>query len=150
VLFDCNNIANGASRRLPKPSPNFHHLIHGIFDIRKFIIRYLCLPRPELMRKNYIPSAPDSKTGRYNSVEYLSFPWYVRPTFKNRWGPRALMTRMLRRRLPGDDGNKYAPDGYTFEEIGPDLLKGKGIAAMEEDQVKLYEARRGGCPFTAR
>ena len=99
------------------------------------------------MRKKYIPSAPDEKSGRYNSVEYLSHPWYVKPTFKRRWGPRALVTRLLGRRLPGDDGNKYAPEGYIFEDVGPDTLKGKGLGEMKETETSLAEARRGGCPF---
>ncbi len=99
------------------------------------------------MRKNYIPTAPDSRTGRYNSAEYLSYPWYVKPTFRRRWGPRALVSRLLGRRLPGDDGNKYAPEGYTFEEIGPVLVKGKGIREMEDIESRLKSARRGGCPF---
>jgi hypothetical protein len=99
------------------------------------------------MRKQYIPSSPDMKTGRYNSVEYLSYPWYVKPTWKRRWGPRALITRILGRRLPGDDGNKYAPEGYLFEEIGPDILKGKGLPEMSVTEATLINARRGGCPF---
>lgn len=105
------------------------------------------LPRPELMRKKYIPSAPDNKTGRYNSVEYLSHPWYVKPTFRRRWGPRALITRVLGRRLPGDDNNKYAPKGYLLEEIGPDVLKGQGLQEMRATEATLTGARRGACPF---
>lgn len=92
-------------------------------------------------------SGPDGKTGRYNSVEYLSYPWYVKPTFQRRWGPRALITRMLGRRLPGDDGNKYAPEGYLFEEVGPNALRGQGLKEMSATETRLSDARRGGCPF---
>lgn len=99
------------------------------------------------MRKKYIPTAPDEKSGRYNSVEYLSHPWYVKPSFKNRWAPRAWITRFLGRKLPGDDGNKYAPEGYIFEELGPSNLVGKGLNEMAKTEQILREENRGGCPF---
>jgi hypothetical protein len=136
--------------RLLQPSHALHLSIHCVFDIRKLILRYLALPRPEILRKSYIPSAPDLTTGRYNSVEYLSYPWYVKPTFKRRWGPRALVARLLGRRLPGDDGNKYEPEGYLFEEIGPTALRCKGLREMELTEAKLKDARRSGCPFNLR
>lgn len=99
------------------------------------------------MRKRYIPVAPNGKTGRYNSVEYLSYPWYVKPSFSRRWGPKSWITRALRRKLPGDDGNRYSPEGYCFEEIGPTALKGKGVAEMEATRAELARQDRGGCPF---
>ncbi len=101
------------------------------------------------MRKQYIPSKANSKTGRYNSVEYLSYPWYVKPSLNRRWGLRAWITRLLGRKLPGDDGNKYAPEGYKFTDIGPQALKGKGIEDMDVTRTRLTNQRRGGCPFTA-
>ena len=101
------------------------------------------------MRKQYLPAGADRKTGRFNSLEYLSYPWYVKPSLARRWGPRSWMTRLLGRKLPGDDGNKYAPEGYIFAEIGPKALKGKGIEEMGETRTRLASQRRGGCPFTA-
>lgn len=101
------------------------------------------------MRKQYIPSKANRKTGRFNSVEYLSYPWYVKPSLNRRWGPRAWITRLLGRKLPGDDGNKYAPEGYKFTDIGPQALKGKGIEDMDVTRTRLTNQRRGGCPFTA-
>jgi hypothetical protein len=121
-----------------------------MFSFRKVILRYFAFPRPQFLRKKYIPTAPDRKTGRYNSVEYLSYPWYVKPTFNRRWGPRALVTRLFGRRLPGDDGNKYAPEGYAFDDVGPDALRGKGVEEMRVTEARLSAARRGGCPFALR
>ena len=115
---------------------------------RKILLRYTFLPRPEYMRKRYISSEPDSKTGRFNSIEYLSYPWYVKPSLRSRWGPRAWVTWILQRKLPGDDGNRYAPEGYTFDEVGPVALKGKGQAEMEATRLRLTHERRGGCPFS--
>lgn len=118
-----------------------------ILSARKGLLKFFFLPRPDFMRKKYIPSAPDSKTGRFNSIEYLSYPWYVKPTFKARWGSRAWVTWALRRKLPGDDGNKYAPEGYVFDEVGPVALKGKGRDEMESTCTRLMKQRRDGCPF---
>ena len=119
-----------------------------MLHVRKLLLKYAFLPRPEYMRKSYIPSAPDSTSGRYNSVEYLSYPWYVKPSFRSRWAPKAWVTWILRRKLPGDDGNKYAPEGYKFDEVGPRALKGKGQAEMESTRLRLIQQRRGGCPFS--
>jgi len=135
--------------RFPKSPAIYYKILNGALGIRKLLLRYFFLPRPEFMRKQYIPSDADNKTGRLNSVEYLSHPWYVKPSLNRRWGPRAWMTRLLGRKLPGDDGNKYAPEGYIFTEIGPQALKGKGVEEMDETRTRLTNQRRGGCPFPA-
>ena len=122
-------------------------MINGVLRVRKLLFRYLALPRPEMMRKQYIPSSPDPSTGRYNAIEYLSFPFYVKPTFRRRWGPRSWITRLVGRKLPGDDGNRYSPEGWTYTEIGPRATKGKGTKDMENDRARLISQTRGGCPF---
>lgn len=121
--------------------------VNVVLQTRRMFLRYLMLPRPDAMRKQYIPKAPDHTTGRFNSVEYLSYPWYVKPSWKARWGPKGIRTRLLRRKLPGDDGNKYAPEGYSLSEIGPQALRGKGLGDMEATKARLFQQRRGGCPF---
>ncbi|KAK4694526.1 hypothetical protein P7C71_g3072, partial [Lecanoromycetidae sp. Uapishka_2] len=50
-------------------------------------------------------------------------------------------------KLPGDDGNKYAPEGWTFDELGPQALKSKGVKEMNDNQVQLASQNRGNCPF---
>ena len=136
--------------RLPEPSNTLRVVVNMISGVRKLLLRHFFLPRPEFMRKQYIPLAPDAKTGRYNSVEYLSYPWYVKPSFSKRWGPKAWLTRALGRKLPGDDGNRYCPEGYRFDEIGPAGLEGKGITEMEATRAQLALQDRGCCPFTPR
>ena len=125
----------------------YHSTVNGILWVRKLLLRHLALPRPEMMRKHYIPLGPDPSTYRYNAVEYLSYPWYVKPTLLRRWGPKSWITRLLGRKLPGDDGNKYLPEGWTHAEIGPRALSGKGIEKMDEDYKRLVSQKRGGCPF---
>jgi len=132
---------------LPQPSPKYSVLINGTLGVRKICLRYLALPRPEWMRRDYIAKEADPVSGRYNSKQYLSHPWYVKPTFKRRWGLRAWTTRLLGRKLPGDDGNKYCPEGYRITEVGPATQKGKGLEAMQEIERQLSQKRRGGCPF---
>ncbi len=66
--------------------------------IRRLFMRYLALPR--LTSIVYI-SEPDPKTGRIQHYEYLLEPYYQSPTFWNRWGPIALLTRLLGDTSPG-------------------------------------------------
>lgn len=80
-------------------------------------------------------------------LKYRVHPWYVEPTLKNRWSLSAWMTWYRGGALPGDDGDKYAPNGYLFTEIGPTALRDKGIEEMDEDHDRLMKADRGGCPF---
>ena len=132
---------------LPKPPSYFVSLVDGFFLLRKYLLRYFFLPRPDFLRKDYLPGEPDNETGRYSAKAYLSHPWYVKPTFKRRWGLRAWITRLLGRKLPGDDGNRYAPEGYKILEVGPDFQKHKGAKEMQVDRDRMVASGRGGCPF---
>lgn len=49
--------------------------------------------------------------------------------------------------LPGDEGEKYAPDGYKIEEIGPEAMKGKGEDWGKECMGRLKDSRVEGCIF---
>lgn len=80
-------------------------------------------------------------------LKYCVHPWYVELTLKNRWSLSAWLTWYRGGALPGDDGDRYAPDGYLFIEIGPTTLRDKGIEEMDEDHDRLMKANRGGCPF---
>jgi hypothetical protein len=132
---------------LPDPPWIVNLAIESILGVRKYIIRHLMLPRLELVRKQYVSSNPEDN-GRYSSVEYLSHPWYVKPTFQRRWGSRAWITRLLGRKLPGDDGNKYSPEGYLISEVGPRSLVGSGKPEMRTDFERIQGAKSGGCPFS--
>ena len=133
--------------RYPEPSAIYHVTINGLLAVRRLMLRHFALPRPEFLRKQYIPLAADSETRRFNSIEYLSFPWYVKPTMWRRWGPRSWISRLAGRKLPGDDGNIYLPDGWIFPELGPLALKNNGIKEMDEDRAQMLKGNRGGCPF---
>lgn len=132
---------------LPKPSPVYTKSIHGFFRLRKVLLRYFTLPRSLIFRKDYISANPNPETGQFSSKEYLYHPWYVYPTFKRRWGPRAWVTRLPGRELPGDDGNRYIPEGYKIPDLGPLPQRGKGMEGMQRTESWLEDVGFGGCPF---
>ena len=98
---------------------------------------------------HWIEAGPDSRNRRYSLSGYVVHPWYVKPTLTRRWGPGAWMTRLLGYAVPGDTGDKYSPQGYSFAEIGPKYLSGKGVKEMDENRTRLVNANRGGCPFSS-
>lgn len=102
------------------------------------------------MRTTFFTDKPDPKTGRYYITQYVAHPWYVKPTFWSRWGWDGLRTRMWGGLLPGDEGDKFRPEGYKIAEIGPDTMKGKGDAEMAVIIAQLKERRMAsaGCPMT--
>ncbi|KAL9080240.1 MAG: hypothetical protein Q9157_000962 [Trypethelium eluteriae] len=130
---------------LPQPSVLQCKVFRAVLLIRRFFLRHASLPRPEFLRKDYIAHQPEGGTDRYNLKEYLSFPWYVKPTLERRWGPRAWLLRLIGRKLPGDDNDMYAPEGYLIEEVGPASQRGKGVDHMENTKLRLRG--RGDCPF---
>ena len=133
--------------RYPRSSSIYHQLVNGFLDVRRLLIRHFALPRPDFLRNHWIESGPDSRHGRYALYDYLAHPWYVKPTPLRRWGPGAWITRLLGYKVPGDDGDKYFPQGYSFADVGPTALSGKGIREMEKTRFRLVQRNRGGCPF---
>lgn len=74
-------------------------------------------------------------------------PFYVQPTIWNRWGPVAWFKRALGLPLPGDDGDKYYPQGYYTPDLGPKYFEGKGRKELEVIKEGLRAQRLGQCPF---
>ena len=52
--------------------------------------------------------------------------------------------------MPGDKGSAFIPEGYSFEEMGPKGMKGKGIAEMKATQERLKSEWPLGCPVAFR
>ena len=63
------------------PPPAFRLLAICFLVIRKLVLRHLSLPR--FIRRIHI-SAEKEANGKYSPREYLSHPWYVKPTFERR------------------------------------------------------------------
>ena len=134
--------------RYPKSPAVYHNLLSGTLLLRKALLRYLALPRPEFLRYRWIETGNDSRSRRYYLYDYLAHPWYIKPTLRRRWGPGAWMTKLLGYKLPGDDGDKYCPEGYTITDVGPEAFSGKGMQDMEKTRFRLVQADRGRCPFS--
>ena len=133
--------------RLPESPALYAKVIDTLLRARKYCLRYFCLPRPSFLSRKFIDDAPDSVDIRHNMVDYLTQPWYIKPSFWTRWGPGAWISHLFGFKLPGDDGDKYIPQGYVFSEVGPRALSGKGIHEMDETMHSLIQRGHGGCPF---
>lgn len=148
VLYCYNSNTHMCPTRYPEPSNIAQAATFAAFSLRRFVLRYLTLPRffvgPEFSNK-------DPQTGRYNHNNYLVHPYYVKPTFRNRWGPIAWMTWALGGIVPGGKGGeKYHPKGYRFDEVGPEKRRGVGRKEMDEFEEKIKSVRHMGCPFAVK
>jgi hypothetical protein len=55
---------------------------------------------------------------------------------------------MLGGRAPGMGGDKYYPQGYDLETIGPKPQEGKGLNEMRTTVEFLKVRGSAGCPFS--
>ena len=132
---------------LPEPGDGFIRAIQGILSFRRLVLRHLALPRAGFMRKKYISKTP-GKNGRYSAIEYVLDPWYVVPTFGKRWGLQGWVFWLISRKLPGDGGKQYAPEGYLIKDLGPKWSQGKGLNSDELERLRSID--RGVCPFSRK
>ncbi|KAI0380597.1 hypothetical protein F5Y04DRAFT_95136 [Hypomontagnella monticulosa] len=115
--------------------------------LRKMVLRYLCLPRPAAFAIKAVEDQPNPVTGLYNFQQLSVRPWYVRPTFWNRWSLSALILRVFGGKVPSTSGVKYHPEGYNLLTIGPERNAGKGLDDMGAT-IRYLQARGVvECPF---
>jgi hypothetical protein len=115
----------------------------GIF-LRKFILRYLCPPRPQSMRPQWFSKA-DPKTGKYHAEQYIGLPWYVEPSLRRRWNLNSWLLWLTGGHVPSKSTPEYRPEGYRIQELGPVQLEGKGLKEMEAARDVISKLQ--GCPF---
>ncbi|KAL8766048.1 MAG: hypothetical protein Q9209_007077 [Squamulea sp. 1 TL-2023] len=131
---------------IPHPPPLYPITLAFLISLRKVILRYASLPR--YTPKTRMPIRSPTHPNRMNLDRGRMHPWYILPTFRNRWGPGALFTR-----LKGDGGlipgneRKYMPEGFLTKELGPIGLMDRGKEEMEEEMKRLEVEGGGGCPF---
>lgn len=118
--------------------------------MRKSILRYLSLPRPESKAVRVLNESPDPSTGLYTWNIWIEHPWYVKPTFKNRWGLKALFVRMFGNGAIPSEMDTYKESGYDLRTIGPARQEKRGQDGMEA----IFQSLKGTnyasrCPFHA-
>ncbi|OQD83001.1 hypothetical protein PENANT_c018G02757 [Penicillium antarcticum] len=145
VSFLMDERLRGAMMMEPPPA-FFSFTFASIFKLRQLCLRYLALPRPSFMRLDVFTEKPNEH-GRNWVLIYEGAPFYVQPTIWNRWGPVAWFKWALGQPLPGDDGDKYYPQGYYTPDLGPKYFEGKGRKELEAIQETLRQERMGQCPF---
>ncbi|KAI1414190.1 hypothetical protein F5Y13DRAFT_159995 [Hypoxylon sp. FL1857] len=130
---------------LPEPDIAAVALAYSLITVRRFVLRYLTLPRFfEFKRLR----DPDPKTGRMTQhVPYGNFPFYIQPTLWNRWGPVAWAIWLYGGKVPGDDPGEYMPQGYLFSDVGPKSRMGQGTDEAEADAKRIKNSGWAGCPF---
>ena len=114
--------------------------------MRKYMLRYLLPPRPGFMHTRNTTDTPTTE-GTYHFKLMDAAPWYIKPTFWNRFGPPAWPARLMGLPLPGDKNGRYWPNGYHIRDIGPVFLRGKGGDYVKESKEKMIKMRMSGCPF---
>jgi len=129
---------------LYRPPTIFRILLKMFWTLRRWVMRYLMLPRST--PRKYIEENSGSKD-KHQLTDYLIHPWYVNPTFSNRWGLRAYTNRVFERKNPGDDGSTFLPEGYRIDEVGPAVGAGMGKDWMEKERARLQDLDLGKCPF---
>ncbi|KAL9036678.1 MAG: hypothetical protein Q9180_004159 [Flavoplaca navasiana] len=131
---------------IPSPPSLYPITITFLISLRKVILRYASLPRYTPKTRMPIPSP--THPNRINLDRGRKHPWYILPTFRNRWGPGALLMRLKGEGelIPGNE-KKFMPEGFLTKELGPVGMMGSGKEEMEEDMRRLEVEGRGGCPF---
>lgn len=130
-------------RRIVEPPKTYRKALAMLVEVRKFLLRNFFLPRPYFLRRKWFTPV-NGQTGRTNSCRYRVHPWYVKPSFSSRWGPRALLIRLAGGVVPGDP--KYFPEGYHIHELGPSTQRGKSEIEMRKLREDI-RVKRGGCPI---
>ncbi|CAK7212454.1 hypothetical protein SCUCBS95973_001468 [Sporothrix curviconia] len=128
-------------------------VVYATLAVRRFVVRHLMLPRFGVHRVTSEHADPAS--GRVHLNEYLAHPWYIQPSFWNRWGPVALVKRATGGVVPGDAraeergqrGQTYLPEGFLVADLGPISTMGAGQKEMAAEMERLKAMRAAGCPF---
>ncbi|KAL1876645.1 hypothetical protein Plec18167_005052 [Paecilomyces lecythidis] len=130
-----------------KPGIVTHVIVSTMITTRKFALRYLSLPRPEGKNVRLLSDSPDPATGLYTANFWVAHPWYVKPTFGNRWSLKSVLSRLNGGPVPTKDG-PWRESGYDLRTIGPVAQEKRGTEEMEAIFASLKETNyASGCPF---
>jgi len=132
--------------RYETPPQPIQACVQGVLSLRRLFIRHLCLPRPYFLRYLLL-SDPDKETGRIHLRSYQAEPWYVKPSPFTRTSLQAWLAWARGLPVPGDQGDRFQPQGFLHHEIGPRNMAGKGLSEFEKERDLFMTATRGGCPM---
>ena len=122
-------------------------LVEAVLAVRRWALLWLALPRrARVMRLG----ERDKDTGKYHVNYFDNEPWYVKPTLWNRWGPWAMLARVMGKPVPGDSG--FGAGGYEIESVGPVKFErlGHETVRREAELLQKFVDKEGGagtCPF---
>lgn len=131
-----------AAFQLSRPSQQLVSLMARAIALRRFILKYLILPRPTILRRKWLEDKPDPTTGRYHFLKKSSEPYYQKPSLTSR-----LKAKLLGENDPRKNLDKYHRHGYKIHEVGPAAFDGRSSEYTDLDVEKLINSDRGGCPF---
>ncbi|KAI5261092.1 hypothetical protein E4T47_09517 [Aureobasidium subglaciale] len=129
------------------PPAMLQWLVDTGLTTRKLILRNLVLPRPFSQRKQIIADGVN-ENGKVHKLIWDTEPWYVEPTFANRWCLQSWIDWLAGRPIPGDEGDKFFPQGYKSAVMGPAFLAGKGLAQAERDEEQIRNIMRADATIT--
>lgn len=125
-------------------------IVRTITVARRFILLYLSFPRPESKAVHVLNESPNPSTGLYNINLWIAHPWYIKQTFKARWGLKALFARFFGDGAVPTANGCYREGGYDLRTIGPAAQENRGHEDMDIILATLKEANyASGCPFHA-
>ncbi|EED14611.1 conserved hypothetical protein [Talaromyces stipitatus ATCC 10500] len=133
---------------IESPNPILIMVLGLVRYFRRLFLRYLALPRPPFLAVKLVHEMPNPGTNLYNFERKSLQPWYIRPTFWSKWGPGALLVKILGGKVPGSRGDRYEPQGYNLMTIGPEPQKGKGMEEMRSDMDIIRTRGVATCPFS--
>lgn len=132
--------------QLEEPSRYMVVILEHVLTLRKFALKSLCLPRTNGSRELWFSSRPDPTTGRYHAVHYIDRPWYIEPSFQNRWNLVSWLLWLVGGAIPSKNSPENRPEGYHISELGPSAMEGKGVTEMNVAK-ELLRQQVTKCPF---
>lgn len=127
---------SGAFKLPERSSPLMRSVLLLGLAIRKYFVRYLMLPRYSTMQVFGKANAAGYRSMSFWEIE----PWYVASSKSCSWLYRAY-TRVFGLPIAGDE--KFRPQGYKLQELGPKHLEGKG-----GEEVMAFVKSNEACAFT--
>lgn len=135
---------------MQEPGLVLKSILRSVLALRRVLLRYLSLPRPDSKRVRVLNETPNPTTGLWNTKLWIAHPWYLQPTFLNRWGLKALFVRLFGTGAVPSAQNEYREAGYDVWTIGPTAQEGRGREEMEAMVAEMKAMDyAGGCPFHA-